>query len=133
MILDEAKYHIALFEMHCRYIKQWNDIELNRNRCLSEHTHEVHGAKIVGGDGHCFILHWHNIDNDHWILEINYAQGFSEFYPGWSCGRNPFRSLKDIRSAHIHWSGNGREEFDRWLIFEKEANKNNGEWDEYQA
>ena len=131
-VLDAAEYHEALFGMYRRYVKQWNDIELNRDRSLYEHTHEVHGAKVVGGPGRCFILHWHK-GNDHWILQINYARGFSVFYPGLSCGRNPFRSLKDIRSAHLHWSGSGREEFDGWLAFEREKNKNNGEWDEYRA
>lgn len=132
-VLDEVEYHEPLFRMYRRYVKQWNDIELNRDRSLSEHTHQVHDAKVVGGTRRCFNLHWHNESNDHWILEVNYARGFSEFYPGLSCGRNPFRSIKDVRSAHLHWSGSGRKEFDRWLASEKETNNKNGEWDEYRA
>lgn len=131
-ILNPDQYHEALLGMYRRYVKQWNDIELDRNRSLSEHTHEIHEAKVVGGWGRCFILHWHSGET-HWILEIYYSKGFSEFYPGWSCARNPFRSNDDIRSAHLHWNSGGREEFDRWLEKEKESNKRNGEWDEYRA
>ncbi len=131
--LEVAGYHEALFRMYRRYVKQWNDIELNKNWSLSEHIHEVCGAKIVGGPGRCFILHWHNDSNDHWILELCFARDFSEFYPGLSCGRNPFRSTNDIRTARLHWSGRGREEFERWLVSEKEVNQKNGEWEEYRA
>jgi len=118
--------------MYRRYVKQWNDIELDRSRCLSEHTHEICGAKIVGGNRK-FILHWERNNHDHWILEVFFSRGFSEYYPGWSCGRNTLRNIKDIQSIRLHWSENGREKFDNWLNTEKSVNQNNGEWDEYKT
>jgi len=48
VVLDAGDYHEKLFRMFRRYTKQWNDIELNMDRDLSEHTHEIHGAHIVG-------------------------------------------------------------------------------------
>ncbi len=123
----------AIYRMYRRYVKQWNDIELDTSRCLSEHTHELCGAKVVGGANRRFILHWENNNHDHWILEVFFSRGFSEFYPGLSCGRNTLRSANDIRSIRLHWSENGREEFNNWLKSEKSENQNNGEWDEYKA
>ncbi|EGV28314.1 hypothetical protein ThidrDRAFT_3847 [Thiorhodococcus drewsii AZ1] len=133
VVLDAGDYHEKLFRMFRRYTKQWNDIELNMDRDLSEHTHEIHGAHIVGGAGRNFTLHWHNDKEDHWILEIHYARGFSEYYPELSCARNPFRSVDDIRSAHLHSKGNGQDKFEKWLELEEKENKENGEWDEYKA
>lgn len=131
-ILEPAQYAENLLQMQRRYVKQWNDIELNLDRSLAEHTHEVHGATIVGGPGNKFILSFHN-NTGLWILEINYARGFNEWHPGWSCGRNPFRNTDDIRSIHLHWAKAGREMFDEWLSGEKIANAQNGEWDEYKG
>ncbi len=128
---DEEKE--AIYRMYRRYVKQWNDIELNGDRCLSEHTHEICGAKVIGSGNRRFILHWSGGNQAHWILEVLFARGFREYYPGLSCGRNTLRSTKDIRGIRLHWSENGREEFDRWLVAEKEANKEKGEWSEYKA
>jgi len=128
---DEEKQ--AIYSLYRRYVKQWNDIELDTDRCLSEHTHEVCGAKVVGSANRRFILHWQRGNQDHWILEVFFARGFREYYPGLSCGRNTLRSTKDIRSIRLHWSENGREEFNRWLATEKAENQNKGEWSEYKA
>ena len=118
--------------MYRRYVKQWNDIELNLDKDLSEHKHEICGAHIVAGRSRSFTLHWQDDNHVHWILEVFYARGFSD-YPGLSCGRNPFRTVNDIRSAHLHWKGNGRKEFDKWLAIEEKENENNGEWNEYKT
>jgi len=128
---DEEKE--AIYRMYRRYVKQWNDIELNTDRCLSEHTHEICGAKVVGSGNRRFILHWSGGNQVHWILEVLFARGFREYYPGFSCGRNTLRSIKDIRGIRLHWNENGREEFGRWLATEKAANQDKGEWSEYKA
>ena len=123
----------AIYRMYRRYVKKWNDIELDMGRSLSEHTHEICGAKVVGGANRRFILHWQKGDHDHWILEVFLAGGFKEYYPGLSCGLNTLRSTKDLRSIRLHWSKDGREEFNRWLALEKAENQNKGEWSEYKA
>ncbi len=119
--------------MYRRFVKQWNDIELDINRSLSEHTHKICDAQIVGGANRRFILHWQDRDQDHWILEVFLARGFREYYPGLSCGRNPLRSHKDMRSLRLHWSGNGRKEFTQWIETERKENQSKGEWVEYKA
>lgn len=123
----------AIFRMYRRYVKQWNDVELDINRPLSEHTHTICGAQVIGSANRRFILHWDNRDQDHWILEIFFARGFREFHPSFSCGRNPLRTYKDIRSIRLHWSGNGRQEFARWIEAERLENQSKGEWTEYEA
>ncbi len=120
----------AIFRMQRRYAKQWNDIELDRSRSLSEHTHEILGAQIVGG-GRSFTLHAQEENKNHWILEIFYARGFSNFHPGASFGKNPFRSIGDMRSTHLHWSDDGRLKFEEWLLAESAANQHKGEAVEY--
>jgi len=121
----------ALFRMYRRYVKQWNDIELDRGRSLSEHSHKVHGAQVVGANKR-FVLHGRPDAQTHWILEMMFARGFQEFYPGWSCGRNTMRTPADIRSIHLHWNGEGGQAFERWLKEEQAANAGNGEWTEYR-
>jgi len=37
----------TIYRVYRRYVKQWNDIEMDTDRRLSEHTHEVCGAKVV--------------------------------------------------------------------------------------
>jgi hypothetical protein len=132
-LLDDASQKEAIFRMYRRYVKQWNDIELNTERSLAEHTHEICGAKVVGGGGKKFILHAHRDNQDHWILEVMFARGFSESYPGWSTGRNTMRTLSDMRSIHLHWSHAGDKAFESWLVTEKLMNGTNGEWDEYRT
>jgi len=117
--------------MYRRYVKQWNDIELDENRPLTEHTGEVFGARVVGA-ARRFILLGPNERQDKWILEVLFARGFSQYYPGLSCGLNTLRSPEDIRSIRLHWSEGGQDVFRRWLKAEAEANKGNGEWDEYR-
>jgi hypothetical protein len=131
-VIDDPKMKEAVLRMHRRYAKQWNDIELDRSRCLSEHTHEILGAQVVGGSRR-FILHAEEENKNHWILEIMYARGFSEFHPGWSFGKNPLRSIDDMRSLHLHWSDEGRSKFEEWIEAERVANEHKGEEVEYVA
>lgn len=130
-VLEDAATRDALFRMYRRYVKQWNDIELDRGRSLSEHTHQVFGAQAVGANRR-FVLHARPDSDSHWILEMMFARGFSEFYPGASCGRNTMRSPADIRSIHLHWSEGARGAFDRWITDERTTNSKNGEWEEYR-
>lgn len=128
-VIDDPEQREAIFRMHRRYVKQWNDIELDHSRSLSEHTHEVLGAQVVNG-GRRFILHGYQ-EPSHWILEILYARGFSEFHPDWSCGKNPFRTTEDMRHTVLHWSDDGRTTFEQWMEAEKLANHAKGEASEY--
>jgi hypothetical protein len=102
-VLDDVATRQALFRMHGRYVRQWNDIELDSKRSLLEHTQQVHGAKVLTA-GDRFVLHGRSGSWSHWILEILYSPGFREFYP-WTLERNTLRSLADVRSVHLHWSG----------------------------
>ncbi|WP_117146029.1 hypothetical protein [Pseudomonas coronafaciens] len=131
-VLTDDEEKEAVYRMYQRYVKQWNDIELNNDKCISEHMHEICGAKVVGSNRR-FTLHWYGGSEVHWILEVLFARGFKEHYPGLSCGRNALRSIKDIRAIRLHWSENGREEFSRWCAAEHVANHDNGEWSEYKA
>jgi hypothetical protein len=126
-VIDDPHAMEVIFQMHGRYVKRWNDIELDRSRSLSEHTHEVRGAKVVGGGSRRFILHAQENNKEHWILEILYSRGFSEFCPGGSFGKNSLRSTDDIRSIHLHWSDDAQMKFEKWLAEEKLANQANGE------
>jgi hypothetical protein len=130
--LDDESVKESVFHMYRRYVKQWNDVELDRSRSLQEHTQIVCGAS-VGFDHHRAVFHWQGQDDTHWILEILFAGRFSEFMSGWSHGRNPLRTLKDIKSLHLHWSKEGDSAFNNWLIQEKLENANKGEWTEYDA
>lgn len=130
--IEDATQKEEILRMYRRYVKQWNDIELDHSRSLSEHTHEVCGAKVVGANKK-FILHAYEGDQNHWILEILFARGFSQFYPGWSTGKNTMRSTADMKGAYLHWSGAGREAFERWLVTERKTNQARGEWEEYKS
>lgn len=131
-VIDDPNVIESVFRMHRRYAKQWNDIELDTNRSLSEHTHKVHGAQVVSGNRR-FILHGQNGEKTHWILEVLLARGFAEWHPGWSFGKNPLRTISDIKSIHLHWSEGGKESFEEWLIEEREINSKNGECGEYRS
>ncbi len=130
--LSLSMYGEALFHMYRRYAKQWNDIELDRARSLSEHTHEVCGARVVGAPRK-FVLHRDINRDDGWILEVKFARGFHIYYPGWSCGLNTLRSKTDLQSAVLHWRGDGRSEFEAWLVQERSENESRGEWAEYKS
>lgn len=132
-VLTEDEQKEAVYRMYQRYVKQWNDIELNNDKCLSEHTHEICGAKVISSGNRRFILDWYGGNKVHWILEVLFARGFKEYHPGFSCGRNALRSPKDIRAIRLHWSEGGKEEFGRWHAAEQAANQDNGEWSEYKA
>ncbi|MBM5572443.1 MULTISPECIES: hypothetical protein [Deefgea] len=130
LICDEERE--AIYRMYRRYVKQWNDIELNNDISLSEHTHEICGAKIVGSANRRFILHWQGNEQVHWILEVFFSRGFKQYYPGFSCALNTLRSTEDIRSIRLHWSLNGKEEFNSWLLKERAVNQDKEEWNEYK-
>ncbi|BBB66379.1 hypothetical protein UNDYM_2126 [Undibacterium sp. YM2] len=133
-IIDDASQAEMIYRMYRRYVKQWNDIELNPEKCLSAHTHEICGAAVISSSIHKFVLHAHNSSyQNHWILEVCLARGFSMYYPGGSCGLNTLRSIDDIRSIRLHWSQAGDEVFKAWLNTEKEINSANGESEEYRA
>jgi len=117
--------------MYGRYVKQWNDIELDRTRSLNEHSHEVCGAQVVGAE-RMFVLHDTSQKNEDWILEVKFARGFTPFHPGWSCGKNPFRSLADIANINLHWKGSGDQRFRTWLDRECAENSHKGECTEYK-
>ncbi|MBT12504.1 MAG: hypothetical protein CMI02_10780 [Oceanospirillaceae bacterium] len=123
----------AVYRLYRRYVKQWNDIELDTNRSLDEHTHEICGAKVVAGGQRRFILSHQSGGQDEWILEVCFSRGFKPYYPGMSCGLNPLRSPDDIRSIRLHWNKAGDQAFRRWLESEQGQNKENGEWTEYRA
>jgi len=120
-VLTDVETRRALFGMHGRYVKQWNDIERDPRSSLFEHTHHIYGAKILPADGR-FVLHGRPDSRSHWILEILFSRGFREFHP-WTLERNAMRSAADMRSAHLHWSGNGKEAFARWMEKERAATR----------
>lgn len=116
-VVDDAATRHALFRMYGRYVKRWNEIELDASRNLFEHTHEVDGAKVLAADGR-FVLHGRSRARSQWIVEIIFSRGFRVFYPG-NLGRNPMRGVADIRSVHLHWSGSGRDAFEQWMRTEQ--------------
>ena len=131
-VLDNKEFRDQLFKVHRRYAKQWNDIELDDNRSLAEHTHQICGAKVIGSSNR-FILRGGANRDENWILEVAYARGFKQYYPGLSTGLNAMRSAEDIRSIRLHWRERGREAFDTWLAHEHASNSANGEWMEYRS
>lgn len=131
MVLDDPAHRDAIFRMYRRYVKQWNDIELDPIR-RAAHTHDICGAQVRGGDRR-FILQAHQENKDHWILEIHFARTFSEWYPKWSFGKNTLRSRSDIKKIHLHWSNRGKELFEAWLSKERKENQLKGEWTDYQG
>jgi len=131
-ILSLAKYSEPLFHMYRGYAKQWNEIELDEARNLSEQTHRVNGARVVGAHEK-FVLHCDISREDGWILEMKFARGFRRYYPGWSCGLNALRKKADIQRAILHWRGDGRAAFDAWLVQERAENEARGEWTEYRS
>lgn len=121
----------SIFRMYRRYVKQWNDIELDYSRSLQEHSHEVCGAKVVGAN-RMFVLHDETQNNESWILEVKFARGFSPFHPGLSCGKNPFRTVADIANIRLHWKGSGHQAFRAWLERERSENLHKVECTEYK-
>lgn len=131
-VLDLGAYGERLFRLYRRYVKQWNEIELDHSRSLAEHTHQVCGAGVVGSSDKFILLF--SEERDHgWLLEFPFARGFKKYHPGASTGLNSLRSVADIKHPLIHWRGNGREQFDQWLVREESENQAKGEWTEYKA
>ena len=131
-VLSIATYAEPLFHMYRGYAKQWNEIELDETRNLSEHTHRVSGARVVGAQGE-FILHMDINREDGWILEVKFVPGFQVYYPRLSCGLNALRKRADIQRVVLHWRGAGRTAFDSWLVQERAENAPRGEWTEYKG
>ena len=121
IILDLEEYGDILFSMYRRYVTQWNEIELDMNRELSEHTFLICGAQVVGASGR-FILTFNADRETGWILELCFRSGFHQYYPGLSTGLNALRTVSDIRRAALHWRGNGRDAFETWLKQERTEN-----------
>lgn len=132
IVLDLDVYGESLFRMYRRYVKQWNEIELNHTRELSEHTFRVCGARVVGSSGK-FILTFDADRENGWILDMSFRRGFRQYYPGLSTGLNALRSIADIRRAALHWRGDGKDSFDNWLEQERVEKSAAGEWNEYKA
>lgn len=131
-VLENDDYRERLFRLYRRYVKQWNDIELDHSRSLADHTHQICGAKVVGSTN-MFILQGSQNGTEDWTLEIVYARGFKQFYPGMSTGRNTMRSPENIKSIRLHWKDAGRDAFNAWLNQEAQINSDKGEWDEYKS
>lgn len=121
-----------LFRLYRRYVKQWNDIELDVARGLNEHTHNVCGAKVVGASGR-FILEHNSNRETGWILEVKFSRGFRQFYPGLSTGLNTLRTINDLQKVTFHWRGEGESSFQQWLALELQENGAKGEWNEYKS
>ena len=130
-LLEPTHYSEQLLGLYRRNAKQWNDIELDNARSLSEHTHRVWGAKAVGSSGQ-FILCFDTDPSNGWILELNFSRQFRQYYPGYSTGLNAPLSPKDIKDAVLHWRGNGQNAFNDWLIQEYKENEAKGEWAKYK-
>lgn len=131
-VLDNDVYREQLFHVQRRYAKQWNDIELDHSRGLNEHTHEVCGAKVTNSWGKLILSAGDSQDNK-WLVEVVSAGTFRQLYPGRSAGKNAMRSAADIKRILIHWTGGGKDAFDRWLQVEDQTKVVRGEWSEYKA
>lgn len=112
-------------QMHSRYVKTWNDVELDMARHLSEHLENFHGAVYYGGylDGPVLGMTFSEGDRFGWRLEIKHTRSFRAYHPGWSFGKNPLRSLADMKSVRLHWAGDGDDRFLAWLDSEREAHQ----------
>lgn len=131
-ILEPSTYGDQFFRLYRRYVKQWNDIELDVSRGLNEHTHSVCGAKVVSASGR-FILEHNSNRETGWILELKFSRGFRQFYPGLSTGLNAFRTINDLQKITFHWRGEGESSFWQWLVLELQENGSKGEWNEYKS
>lgn len=120
-VLDDAATRHALFRMYARYVRRWNEIELDASRNLFEHTYEVNGAKVLPADGR-FVLAGRSSFHAQWVMELIFSRGFRVFHPG-NLGRSPMRCDADIRSVHLHWSGSGRDAFEQWMRSEPTSTK----------
>ena len=129
-IINEEKVADAIFRMQRRFVKQWNDVELDRERDLSDQSQEISGATVLGV-GDRFVVHMRNGRDSLWVLEAWYGRGFKPYYPGWSYGRNPFRFREDMKSIYLHFAGSGEEGFSSWLALESQ-NDGSAEWAEYK-
>lgn len=131
-VLDPDVYCGRLFHLYRRYVKQWNDIELDHSRGLDEHTHEVCGAKVIGARN-MFVLSHVTPGGSRWILEVVFGKGFRQFYPGWSTGMNAMRTTSDIKRMLLHWADTGRSAFEKWLEQEEQTKATREEWTEYRV
>lgn len=130
-IISDQRTIDALRSMHNRYVQAWNDIELDPQRSLSEHSHKVFGADVVGVD-RMFVLVSRSEAYGEWMLEVKYTRDFSPFHPGLSCGKNPLRSNADIVNVRLHWQGDGQLKFNHWLASEAETNRGLAQCPDYR-
>ena len=129
-IINEESVFGAIFRMQRRFVKQWNDVELDRERDFSEQSQVISGATVLSLADR-FVVHMRNGREGLWVLEVRYVRGFKHYYPGLSCARNPFRSRDDMKSIYLHFAGSGEEEFSSWLAIESQ-NDGSAEWDAYE-
>lgn len=130
-VLQDQSSIDSIRRLYNRYVQRWNDIELDQARSLSEHSHEVCGAKVVGA-ARMFVLKHDSTGEGEWVLEVKYVRGFTPYHPGWSCGKNPFRTNADIANVRLHWSGTGKDAFLNWLQTEQKTNAGQPECQEYK-
>ena len=112
-VINNSKMRQIAFELYQLYVAQWNDIEGDLSRCLSEHTHKLGSAKVLSRFDH-FILMDHNNNNDYWVFEICLSKKFEPYKSGLSCCMRPLNSIKNIRNVVLHWSDNGHLGFRNW-------------------
>lgn len=129
-IINDENVVDAIVRIQRRFVKQWNDVELDRERDFLEQSQEISGATVLGV-GNRFVVHMRNGRDSLWVLEALYVREFKPYYPGSSCGRNPFRSRDDIKIIYLHYAGSGEEGFSSWLAIESQ-NDGSAEWDEYK-
>lgn len=132
-ILEGEAVREAIYRLYRRYAKQWNDIELDTNRSLNEHTEEICDARVAAGSLRRFFFNYTNSRHNQWVLELSFSRKFKVYYPGFSCGLNALRSTDDIRNIVLHWNENGDQAFREWIELEAKKNKDNGEWTEYKV
>lgn len=119
-IISDDRTIEAVFHIYQRFVKQWNDVELDAARNFDESPQEIAGAKITS-DPKRFIIHGRTEAESMWILEVWYARGFRSSRPGLSCARNTMRSITDIKSLHLHFSPGGPQAFEDWLQHENQT------------
>ena len=113
IVINNRNMKKIAFDLYQLYVTQWNNIEGDLSRCLSEHTHQLGTAKVIE-DFDRFILKDHNDNNDCWILEICFFKNFERYKAGLSCCLKPLSTIKNIRNVVLHWSDNGHLKFKNW-------------------
>lgn len=112
-VLNSKNMMQLAFDLYQIYVIQWNEIESNLKRPLSDHKYELYSAKVID-DFNRFILYHHNNNHDHWILEIWFYKKINRYKAGLSCCLKPLDTVDDIRNLILHWSDGGYVNFKNW-------------------